>query len=350
VTDAALRQPPSFFVLLVSASLAAASCGGGAGAATPGDGGAGGSTDGAAGGMVPAHTFAAVAALTGPGRDGAVAFVVGGRGYVGTGTATTTGLPYFKDFWSYDPTADAWQAVAELPGDARAEAIAFAVGNYGYVGLGRLANGTTLADLWRYDPAADAWTRLADFPVATSQASSFVIDGVAYVIDSAGALRAYDAAGDTWTERMAFRGTARSSGVTFTVAGKGYFGTGFTDGGSAVTSPRYADLWQYDPAIDRWTRKTDLPTAPLNSAVGFSMGGFGYVGSGNDFSGAFAQFFRYDPGSDSWAAVATYPPGGANGMVAFVIGPVAYVGTGYLSNVGLLGSDTARFYRFEQHQ
>ena len=220
-------------------------------------------------------------------------------------------------------------------------------GEHGYVGLGR-RNDTKFADFWRYDPAANAWAQLSDFPVATYSASSFVIDDIAYVIDSAGALRGYGVATDVWTERAPFRGKARSSGVAFTLAGKGYFGTGFVEGGSAITSTRYADLWQYDPGIDRWTRVADLPTGSLSGGVSFSIGEFGFVGSGNDFSGAFAQFFRYDPSSDSWAVAGNYPPGGANGMVAFAIGQAAFIGTGYWSRLGLLGGDAAAFYRFAQ--
>jgi hypothetical protein len=39
------------------------------------------------------------------GRDGAVGFSIGNKGYIGTGSNGTT---YLNDFWEYDPETNVW--------------------------------------------------------------------------------------------------------------------------------------------------------------------------------------------------------------------------------------------------
>ena len=41
-----------------------------------------------------------------------------------------------------------------------------------------------------------------------------------------------------------------------------------------------ADTWEYDPATDTWTRKDDFKGGVRDGALAFSIGGYGYVGTG----------------------------------------------------------------------
>ena len=42
------------------------------------------------------------------------------------------------------------------------------------------------------------------------------------------------------------------------------------------------DFWEYDPAANTWTQKADFVGVARISAVGFSIGSKGYIGTGYD--------------------------------------------------------------------
>ena len=68
---------------------------------------------------------------------------------MGTGDDGT----FTKDFYAYNAASNSWTAKANFGGSPRYGATAFAVNNFGYVGLGY---DTTLqnADQWFYNPVA----------------------------------------------------------------------------------------------------------------------------------------------------------------------------------------------------
>ena len=117
----------------------------------------------------------------GPPRHSSVGFSIGSKGYIGAGNDNTS---YRKDFWEYDPVADAWTEKADFSGEARAFAAGFSIGNKGYIGTGNGTGGETsfLRDFYEYDPAADAWTRKADFGgTGRYYATGLSIDGKGYI-------------------------------------------------------------------------------------------------------------------------------------------------------------------------
>ena len=101
------------------------------------------------------------ASLTAPGRSGAIAFSINGKGYAGTGFNGTT---YLDDFWEYDPATDTWAPRADFAGTPRYVAAAFAIGSKGYVGTGKDTAMQLLQDFWEYDAPGDSWFQLPDFP------------------------------------------------------------------------------------------------------------------------------------------------------------------------------------------
>lgn len=104
-------------------------------------------------------------------RASAAGFVVGDKGYLGTGIVPP-GLTLVRDFWEYDPQNDQWTRKADFPGVARAYAQGFSLGSKGYVGLGLLAvaeggsSVTLTKDLWEYDASDTTWTRMQDIPAS----------------------------------------------------------------------------------------------------------------------------------------------------------------------------------------
>ncbi|MCB9336652.1 MAG: tail fiber domain-containing protein [Lewinellaceae bacterium] len=118
-------------------------------------------------------------------RLAVVSFVLGGEAYVGTGEAS--GFTYKKDLWKYNPATDSWTQLNDFPAnfDARRSAIAFMLSGEAFVGTGIGTTGAFFKkDLWKYDPATDSWTQLNDFPAnfdARWGVVSFVVGGEAYV-------------------------------------------------------------------------------------------------------------------------------------------------------------------------
>jgi len=119
-----------------------------------------------------------------------------------------------------------------------------------------------------------------------------------------------------WTQKADFPGGARIGAVGFSIGGKGYIGAG---GGFGVD---YKDFWEYDPVLNIWTQKEDF--AGRNARHGFSIGDKGYIGFGEDGQ----DFWEYDPGLNNWSQKTDFPGGPRSAAVCFSIGNKGYIGTG----------------------
>ncbi len=133
-----------------------------------------------------------------------------------------------------------------------------------------------------------------------------------------------------WTEMATFPNAARFSAVGFSLNGKGYIGTG-SAGGSALN-----DFWEYDPVTGEWEQKVDFSGAARNDAVGFSLNGKGYIGTGIDGGVLFNDFWEYDPLTDQWEQKAGLPGGARYGAVGFSLNGKGYIGTGFNSQFDFL--------------
>ncbi|HMN06215.1 MAG TPA: kelch repeat-containing protein [Flavobacteriales bacterium] len=259
-------------------------------------------------------------------REGAVAFSIGTKGYVGTGQS---GAARKKDFWEYDPAADAWTQKADFGGTARRYATGFSIGNMGYIGAGNATDGRK-KDFWQYDPLANTWTQKADcggpervFPVGFSIGNKgYVGTGFNQYDEDVKDFWEYDPATNTWTQKADFGGTARDGAVGFSIGDKGYVGTGFDF--EDVTS----DFWQYDPGTNTWTQKAGFAGSPRYNATGFSVGGMGYIGTGDGGAGLLDDLWAYNPATDSWSAMPAFGGGLRQRAAAFTIGTKAYMGIG----------------------
>ncbi len=137
----------------------------------------------------------------------------------------------------------------------------------------------------------------------------------------------YDPAANSWTQKADFGGIARESAVGFSIGSKGYLGTGIIS-----TSPYYVkDFWEYDPVANTWVQKADFEGIGRESAVGLSIGNKGYIGTG--FNGEFPDlvnkdFWEYDPDSNTWTQRADFGGTARYGAVGLSIGNKGYLGTG----------------------
>lgn len=132
-----------------------------------------------------------------------------------------------------------------------------------------------------------------------------------------------------WIQKVNVGGNPRNSAVSFSIGGKGYIGTGW-DGGTY-----YNDFWEYDPAGNSWTQKANLTGAGRFSAVGFSIGTKGYIGTGaSGITTVNKDFWEWDQAGNTWTQKADF--GGTARMcgVGFSIGTKGYIGTGRDFGIG----------------
>lgn len=276
-----------------------------------------------------------VAAFGGPAVAFSAAFTIGSRAYVGTGYDPTT------TFWQYDPDADAWTRKADFAGAARGAAVAFSVGERGYVGTGYGNGDVRFSDLWQYDPGADRWTQRASLPAAVrDHASAFVIGERAYVLggmtcqgENCSSLREvweYDPGADRWTRRADFPEEITTPSC-FVLNGIGYVATGHAGPlGSSAVSTR---LWAYDQRADTWTRRADLPGPGRYRAVGYSLDGKGYIGTGIQSARpgsavVLRDIWEYAPAANAWTRLPDFSGPARGAAVSFVLGRRVFIGTG----------------------
>jgi N-acetylneuraminic acid mutarotase len=240
----------------------------------------------------------AAAVFPGTARNGAIAFSVNGKGYVGLGADDND---YKADLYQYNPTSRTWKKLADFPGGARRNAIAFTINNKAYVGTGY--NGNYLQDMWAYDDAADNWQPVRDFGGSKREgATAFVVGSKAYVGFGSNNgtpqrnLYEYDPEANTWTKKEALDDEtdmeSRTNAFAFVIGDKAYIGMG-TQGGGYM-----ADIWEYIPASDTWTELasiTDNCGGGRSFGIGFSYNNQGYITTGYGSGGRLDDFWSFNP-------------------------------------------------------
>jgi N-acetylneuraminic acid mutarotase len=214
-------------------------------------------------------------------RGSAQTFTIGNKAYLLGGYTS----PYndCNDLWEYDQAMDAWTQKNKFPGNQRTSAIAFSIGGKGYYGTGSGSSSGVLSDMWRYDPVADTWTQLNDFPgnpvggamVFKLYNKIYAGYGTTNFNQPQSIMYEYNPAVDTWYSLGATSFSWQSSAY-FTLNTKGYVATC-----GLVNQPVTQDMFSYDPLTNSWTQETGFPGQARCGAMGFSIGGSGYVGFGD---------------------------------------------------------------------
>ncbi|MBK9488622.1 MAG: galactose oxidase [Haliscomenobacter sp.] len=242
------------------------------------------------------------ARFPGSGRNGAVAFALNGKGYVGLGD---NDQDYQADFYEYNPGTRSWRKLADFPGGARRGAVAFVIGDKAYVGTGY--NDNYLVDFWSYNATSDTWEPVRDFGGSKREAATAVVfNGKAYVGfgNNNGIaqknLYVFDPQQNSWTEIESLDDDdedqenleARISASAFVLGNRIFFFGGSTGG------YYQGDIWAYDPALDTWTEHTAL-TDDCGSArattIAFAHNGVGYVTTGTGGAGRFDDLWVFSP-------------------------------------------------------
>lgn len=174
------------------------------------------------------------------------AFVeLNGKIYVGLGSASTGNI---GDWWEFDIATNSWAEKADFLGSPRHHPYYFTVGNYMYVGFGHGAN--IYKDFYRYDPIADAWMQLNDIPgQARVAGTQFNYQDKGYILSgdgenhgpmATGEFWQYSPTTDTWLELTPHSGSSVWAPGNFIINNHVYF-----MGGQFTTSYNVG-LWEFN--------------------------------------------------------------------------------------------------------
>jgi N-acetylneuraminic acid mutarotase len=249
------------------------------------------------------RTSVAAAAVNQGGQS--VLYVIGGRTSTGASLGKLQAYHVARNRWTYHP--DMPTPVYETNG-------AGTINGKVYVSGGLVNVNGWVPFLFMFDPATNRWTKKRDMPEPTSGGVTAVFKNQLYVLTHCGGdcepsndlprfLR-YDPATDTWTS-LPPPPNAHHYGVAGFMAGKFH-----VTGGIGIGDPKQLDV--YDPATNQWT--TRAPLSPQRTyAVGVAHSAKLYVIGGYKLSadGTSATPVRtvsiYDPATNRWTTGTPLP-------------------------------------------
>lgn len=262
--------------------------------------------------------------FTGVNRYASVAFTVGNRAFVGTGTNATT------DFFEFHFSGQTWVPRANFP-VSTAFAFSFSIGSKGYVGCGTGA-GTT--NFWEYDPILDKWTAKKSLNTGSGTlegASGFSIGNKGYVCGGqksgvcTNELWQYNPSNDTWVLKSTYPISPRMNASCFVINGKAYYGLG----GQNYTA-QYKDFAVYDTLNNSWGSIAQFPVIPRMGACSAGIDDYGLIFGGQDNSGVVnGDVWQYLSKTDTWVNLTNIPLSTKKNFAScFVINKKAYVTCG----------------------
>lgn len=209
---------------------------------------------------------------------------------------------------AYRASADAWDALADLP--AAIDALGAALAPDGrLLAIGGEDGGGPRAQVLAYDPAADAWSDGPPLAAPRAHLAAAVArDGTIYALGGGSGSPTLDtvealapgAAG--WTSAPHLIGSRNSFGAAGGADGRIYVTGGYQEGASYI-----ADCEVFDPVAAAWSRIASLPGPRTSHAAAAAPDGRIYVvggyAGGNDLDSAYA----YSPDRDAWDPVADFP-------------------------------------------
>lgn len=295
----------------------------------------------------------------GNGRQGAASFVIGDSVYVATGF---DGTDRFKDLWVYNDVTDTWRPRAQFPGVARNSAAAFSIGTKGYI-VGGFDGVSRLKDCWEYDQPTNTWTRKADLPdltpgIANSGARygaiAFAIGNKGYISGGYNGshqkdLWSFDPTANTWTQEVSMGGQKRQGANVLVYQNKAYV-FGGSNNGVAVN-----DMWQFDPSnvSNPWKALRNISNTSdqdydneytdiiRSYASAFVIGTKGYITNGEN--GSFVKTtWEYDFATDLWKRKNAFEKQERSGGIGFTVKGKGMVAFG--RNSTFYWDDVHRFF------
>ena len=252
----------------------------------------------------PADQWTTVAALPAPKVLHGVGSGNDGRVYAFGGTSDD-GPPVTATAFAFNIDLNAWMPVAPLAAGPRrnfayardTNGLLYAIGGYDFSGP---PFGLTRVE--QYDPQADAWTQLADMPTPRQgPAAATALDGRIYVIggtdmsfQATAVTEIYDPIDGTWTTASPMTTPRTGFGAAAGLDGLIYVFGGYS-GGAYLNSAE-----AYDPTSDTWTPITPMNAMRYGPAGVTGPDGRLFAIGGND-DGTSVEV--YDPTVGTWTFV-----------------------------------------------
>ncbi|HJL03011.1 MAG TPA: kelch repeat-containing protein [Polyangiaceae bacterium LLY-WYZ-15_(1-7)] len=233
----------------------------------------------------------------------------------------------------YDPAADVWGELPELPEPRHhVQLVAFAGDLYALGGMRDLGF-DALRTAWVLRAGADAWTPIADLPRARAAGFAGVVEGRIVLVGGHGAGRAdtdkleagrpallYDPAEDAWSEG-ALMPTPREH-----CAGFVHEGELWVLGGRPLTlEPTFDTVEIYDPAEDRWRAGPAMASGHGGFAAA-AAGGRAWAVGGEERARALDLVEELDLESETWRSHAPVPTPRHGHAMAAIGGRVYVIG------------------------
>ncbi|HET6255067.1 MAG TPA: hypothetical protein VFE32_13380 [Puia sp.] len=289
-------------------------------------------------------------------------FVINDQAYVGTGiNPLTPNIKLTTMFrysyaqipatpYGYDSAYGSWTSVTDFPAQARSNAVAFSIGGTGYLGGGLGNDGfTPLNDYYSFTPGG-GWSQIDSLvdqygnSHARYDAVAFSFDTTAFVMTGTdnynyfNDIYRYSPTTNTWIALPAMPGSKRSGAITWEYKNKGYLLTGYTNGSKWSSGIQCYDFWffTYKSDVDTtmWQRLHDIYNTNAATfddgyaniirthGVGFielgtPNGDKGYVTLGSLNNSDVTFTWEYDFATDLWTEKTPYEGTARTGAVAF---------------------------------
>jgi hypothetical protein len=161
-----------------------------------------------------------------------------------------------------------------------------------------------------YDTLLNTWTNLGGLTPNLSPDAGFVINDTIFLSSTVGNyFYSFNVVTNTFTQRSDLPGpSSRRGAIAFEINGTGYCGSGtsyyYNSCYGNILGCFLNDFYAYDPILNSWSIKSNLPYA-FKFGIGGSANGKGYAGLGEYAATTYeiykAQFwYEYDPIGNSW--------------------------------------------------
>ncbi|CAN5369450.1 hypothetical protein BH11BAC2_BH11BAC2_02480 [soil metagenome] len=289
------------------------------------------------------------AAFSGIAKAKSTSFTIGSKIYVMGGTDNSGVI--LNDFWEYDIPTNSWLQKPNFPGPERYGAASFVINGKGYIATGG-NNFGYLDDLWEYNPLTSQWIQKSGLPAFSAQHENQRTEAFAFEVNNKGYLGGgvgfvfgpnstsniafvdlweYNPILNSWIQKSDLPDLGKNMGIAVAINGKGYVGLGC----NVDQTINHRSLWEYNATTDIWTAKAIFPTNFTTDAGAFTLNNNLYVVGGVNLNpvSLSSQFYKYDLTSNTWTSLTAFTGGAIAGEFAISNGTTAFVGTGYNGSI-----------------
>lgn len=238
----------------------------------------------------------------------------------------------------YDPAANSWKRLRDMPFTAITHAGRAVEGKYIWFVGNFLGDhpGPGNRSVYRYDTSNDTWAQMPSLPVDRGAGAAAIIGRSLHFVGGLGADRGADKADHFvlnldnvsagWTRKVTLP-DGRNHASAAAVGGKFYVVGGQKD--EEENQRPLSSVYAYDPATDRWSQVASLPAprSHTTQATFAHQGKIIVIGGQNGFGQTQTSVLAYDPATNKWSQVGSLPFGRST-MVAAIINGRIYASTG----------------------